>query len=43
VFCNTGHGYLGSTLSAVTADMIAGVVDENLGRSNRVALQAANA
>ena len=26
VFYNTGHGHLGWTLSAVTADMIAGVV-----------------
>jgi len=43
VFYNTGHGHLGWTLSAVTADMIAGVVEENLGRGDRVALQAANA
>ncbi|NBQ85936.1 MAG: D-amino acid dehydrogenase [Betaproteobacteria bacterium] len=27
VFYNTGHGHLGWTLSAVTADMVAGVVD----------------
>jgi D-amino-acid dehydrogenase len=26
VFYNTGHGHLGWTLSAVTADMVAGVV-----------------
>ncbi len=43
VFYNTGHGHLGWTLSAVTADMIAGVVEENLDRGDRVALQAANA
>jgi D-amino-acid dehydrogenase len=30
VFYNTGHGHLGWTLSAVTADMIAGVVAQNL-------------
>jgi D-amino-acid dehydrogenase len=28
VFYNTGHGHLGWTLSAVTADMVAGVVEE---------------
>ena len=27
VFYNTGHGHLGWTLSAITADMVAGVVD----------------
>jgi len=43
VFYNTGHGHLGWTLSAVTADMIASVVEENLGQGDRVALQAANA
>jgi D-amino-acid dehydrogenase len=26
VFYNTGHGHLGLTLSAVTADMVGGVV-----------------
>jgi len=26
VFYNTGHGHLGLTLSAVTADMVAGMV-----------------
>jgi D-amino-acid dehydrogenase len=31
VFYNTGHGHLGWTLSAVTADMIAGVVEQALG------------
>ena len=30
VFYNTGHGHLGWTLSAVTADMVAGVVAQNL-------------
>jgi D-amino-acid dehydrogenase len=31
VFYNTGHGHLGWTLSAVTADMIGAVVDQALG------------
>ena len=31
VFYNTGHGHLGWTLSAVTADMIGGVVEQALG------------
>ncbi|WP_317201599.1 D-amino acid dehydrogenase [Janthinobacterium sp.] len=31
VFYNTGHGHLGWTLSAVTADMVAGVVEQTLG------------
>lgn len=31
IFYNTGHGHLGWTLSAVTADMVAGVVDKHLG------------
>jgi D-amino-acid dehydrogenase len=31
VFYNTGHGHLGWTLSAVTADMIGTVVDQALG------------
>jgi len=35
VFYNTGHGHLGWTLSAVTADMIGGVVEEALGRAPR--------
>jgi D-amino-acid dehydrogenase len=43
VFYNTGHGHLGWTLSAVTADMVAGVIEENLGRVDRVTLHAANA
>ncbi|MFJ4293215.1 D-amino acid dehydrogenase [Cupriavidus sp. NPDC089707] len=30
VFYNTGHGHLGWTLSAVTADMVAGVVEQAL-------------
>ncbi|SPA22099.1 D-amino acid dehydrogenase, small subunit; similar to dadA [Cupriavidus taiwanensis] len=33
IFYNTGHGHLGWTLSAVTADMVAGVVDQALGRA----------
>ena len=35
VFYNTGHGHLGWTLSAVTADMVAGVVAQNLHASAR--------
>jgi D-amino-acid dehydrogenase len=31
VFYNTGHGHLGWTLSAVTADMVAGVVEQAFG------------
>ncbi len=31
VFYNTGHGHLGWTLSAVTADMIGGVVEQAMG------------
>ncbi|NSX12981.1 D-amino acid dehydrogenase [Cupriavidus taiwanensis] len=31
IFYNTGHGHLGWTLSAVTADMVAGVVDQAMG------------
>lgn len=31
IFDNTGHGHLGWTLSAVTADMVAGVVEQALG------------
>jgi D-amino-acid dehydrogenase len=30
VFYNTGHGHLGWTLSAATADMIAATVEANL-------------
>jgi D-amino-acid dehydrogenase len=29
VFYNTGHGHLGWTLSAITADMVANVVAES--------------
>jgi len=36
VFYNTGHGHLGWTLSAVTADMIGGVVEQALGSNARV-------
>jgi D-amino-acid dehydrogenase len=35
VFYNTGHGHLGWTLSAITADMIAGVVENALGQTAR--------
>ncbi|MCO4861852.1 D-amino acid dehydrogenase [Cupriavidus sp. WGlv3] len=31
IFYNTGHGHLGWTLSAVTAEMVAGVVDQAMG------------
>lgn len=31
VFYNTGHGHLGWTLSAVTAEMVAGTIDQSLG------------
>jgi len=31
VFYNTGHGHLGWTLSAVTAEMIAGTIEQTLG------------
>ena len=41
VFYNTGHGHLGWTLSAVTADMIGGVVEQALG--NKVTVPAAEA
>ncbi len=37
VFYNTGHGHLGWTLSAVTADMIAGVVAQADGQPVQVA------
>ena len=36
VFYNTGHGHLGWTLSAVTADMIGDVVAQSLGDSTSV-------
>jgi D-amino-acid dehydrogenase len=32
VFYNTGHGHLGWTLSAATADLVGGVVEQALGR-----------
>ncbi|WP_354684717.1 D-amino acid dehydrogenase [Cupriavidus necator] len=41
VFYNTGHGHLGWTLSAVTADMVAGVVERQLGAKPAVATGAA--
>ncbi|QXL85432.1 D-amino acid dehydrogenase [Comamonas sp. NLF-1-9] len=44
VFYNTGHGHLGWTLSAATADMVAELASSALGRSAggaRVALQGA--
>ncbi|MEK8047931.1 D-amino acid dehydrogenase [Ideonella margarita] len=37
VFYNTGHGHLGWTLSAVTADMVAGVLTDALGAPATVA------
>jgi D-amino-acid dehydrogenase len=45
VFYNTGHGHLGWTLSAVTAEMVAGVVEEasKVGRPAFVAPETCNA
>ena len=37
VFYNTGHGHLGWTLSAITADMIGGVIEQALGSNATVA------
>jgi len=37
VFYNTGHGHLGWTLSAVTADMVADVVAQGLPNSGKLA------
>lgn len=42
VFYNTGHGHLGWTLSAVTADMIAGVVAQADGQPIQVAAAPGN-
>jgi D-amino-acid dehydrogenase len=41
IFYNTGHGHLGWTLSAVTADMVAGIVDQALGTAPAVVPGAA--
>ncbi len=39
VFYNTGHGHLGLTLSAMTADMIGNIVDSSMGSvHNRVSM-----
>ena len=35
VFYNTGHGHLGWTLSAVTAEMVAGTIEQSLGAALR--------
>ncbi|HYC43332.1 MAG TPA: D-amino acid dehydrogenase [Noviherbaspirillum sp.] len=43
VFYNTGHGHLGWTLSAVTADMIAGIVKRNYDARGSVSLQLKSA
>jgi D-amino-acid dehydrogenase len=43
VFYNTGHGHLGWTLSAVTADMVAGVVERSADARGRVSLQLRSA
>jgi len=44
VFYNTGHGHLGWTLSAVTAEMVAGTIEQSLGAALRPsALQQAQA
>jgi D-amino-acid dehydrogenase len=41
VFYNTGHGHLGWTLSAATADMIGGIVEQALGSTHAVLHPAA--
>lgn len=41
IFYNTGHGHLGWTSSAVTADMVAGVVEQHRGAKAAVAPGAA--
>ncbi|UDM53954.1 D-amino acid dehydrogenase [Cupriavidus sp. MP-37] len=41
IFYNTGHGHLGWTLSAVTADMVAGVVDQAMGSAPAMVTGAA--
>ena len=41
VFYNTGHGHLGWTLSAVTADMVAGTVARAYGEGGRVVSRVA--
>ena len=43
VFYNTGHGHLGWTLSAVTADMVGGVVHGTLGVRELAIGRSANA
>jgi D-amino-acid dehydrogenase len=45
VFYNTGHGHLGWTLSAVTAEMVAGTIDQSLGTAalRPIVLQQAQA
>ncbi len=43
VFYNTGHGHLGWTLSAITADMVGDVVEQTLGVGRRVDLASAYA
>ena len=47
VFYNTGHGHLGWTLSAATADMVASIVQQSLqgcsAISGNTALQPASA
>ncbi len=39
VFYNTGHGHLGWTLSAITADMIGAIVEQTLRRDFQLPLQ----
>lgn len=43
VFYNTGHGHLGWTLSAITADMVGDVVEQTLGVCGRVGVASAYA
>ena len=40
VFYNTGHGHLGWTLSAVTADMVADIVLQSMGSASRLSRPA---
>jgi D-amino-acid dehydrogenase len=42
VYYNTGHGHLGWTLSAATADMVASAIDVDRGHRHPVRLRTAN-
>jgi D-amino-acid dehydrogenase len=43
VFYNTGHGHLGWTLSAVTADMVSQIIGESIPQGNPSVLVAQQA